>query len=87
MFNEMVESDDPPTVTALAEIGTLHIERPRECFAATHTVGALRTFVGFCDRYDAHFTAEGIQPWEREEARELVNKAEQWLHRLMEHLD
>ena len=45
-FNEKVESDDPPTVSTLADIGTKRSEKDFQ--RATEALGTLRKFSEFC---------------------------------------
>lgn len=84
-FDQAVESDDPPTVTKLAERGTKKVtdhlqgHDPKQYYAATHTVGAMRRFAQKCQDNDPAFVAGGVLPKEVSEAKALVAELDAWL--------
>jgi len=83
-FESSVESDNPPSVTALADIG----RTPRPGFGkATHLLGAVRRFAEFCDENDATDVAEGVMPQEINGLRESVHFINEWLVSLLSALE
>ena len=86
-FEAAIESDDPPTVTALAEAGTKPREQPdllrgrdpRKFYAATHTIGAMQRLAEECAKYEPTFVAGGLGVDEAQHARDLVASIETWL--------
>lgn len=83
-FDGVVESDNPPTVTRLAEMGTKKREYPQPEWLddhppagfreATHYLGALRRYVEQCN--SPELLATGLSPAEQQEVRQLVGKAD-----------
>lgn len=88
-FEAAIESDKPPTVTALAEAGRkareavgfdyLQGRDPRKFYAATHTLGAMRLLAEKCAEYEPVFVAEGVGSNEVEHARNLAARLKAWL--------
>lgn len=78
-FEQLVESDNPPTLSQLADIGKQKQPPKKEFAAATHAVGALRRFVKEADKYDPQTVAAGLMPSEVSEAASLVRHADAWL--------
>lgn len=83
-FNAQVESDSPPTVTALAEQGkrplvNLGDTSPADFKLATAALGQLRTFAAFADKTDPASAARGLKKGEAARARELVARVDSWL--------
>lgn len=92
-FDAAVESDEPPTVTALAERGKA--ERlvdlggidPAAYRRATEALGTLRRFAEFCSANDPHKIAKAFKPHELPGIRKHVATVDQWLDRLVTSLE
>lgn len=83
-FEDAVESDEPPTVTKLAVMGTT----PRPGFAkATHLLGAVRRFAEFCDENEPTEVATGVMPSETDPLRRQVAMIDSWLDQFVAHLE
>ncbi len=85
-FDAAVDSDNPPTVTKLADAGKnsfLSQPKPEGFPQATEALGHLRSFANFCDGHDAEVTARGILPYEIAEARAWVSTVDHWLDRFV----
>lgn len=80
-FEAAVESEDPPSVTRLAEMG----RRPG-FKKATQALGSLREFVRFCDRNDPAETAAGVTGSEIAKAKNWVAQVDAWLDRFVVNL-
>lgn len=82
-FEELVESDNPPTVTELADMGKrkkVAEESERPGFAkATRAIGDLRRFAEFCNENDPAFVAQGVLPHEEKTIRKCVATIDGWL--------
>lgn len=80
-FEAALASDDPPTITRLAELGTKsqpnHV--PPKFAEATHVLGVLYTFAKFCADHEAGDIAQALYPHERESARGHVATIKTWL--------
>jgi hypothetical protein len=86
-FEAAIESEEPPTVTALAEAG----KKPRELpdllrgrdpvkfSAAIHTLGALRRLAEKCFEHPPEYVAGGVDANDVAEARKLVMEVDAWL--------
>lgn len=84
VFERLVESDDPPTVTALAEMGKrplldLGKAKPQDFSRATHALASLRRFAEFTEENDPREVASGVLPAEVETARRHVAVIDSWL--------
>lgn len=84
-FNAAVDSDEPPTVTKLAEQGRQRVNQPprREFNAATDSLGALERFVQQTQKFDPLTVANGLMSSEISHAKQLVAKADSWLDRFI----
>jgi hypothetical protein len=83
VFEAAVESNDPPTVTKLASMGTV----PRPGFKkATHLLGAVRRFSEFCAENEPEGVASGVMDSEVGELREMVSHIDGWLDRFVVNL-
>lgn len=83
-FESAVESDDPPTVTKLADMG----RTPRPGFAkATHLLGAVDRFATFCRDNTAEEVARGVMESEASELRSHATTIAGWLGRLVDNLE
>jgi hypothetical protein len=83
-FDELVESDDPPTVTELAELGTRKTPYkhtvPSENFAeATKIGGAIRLLSRQITGIDPEYCLAGIEPHERKETLGIAKSCAVWL--------
>lgn len=93
-FNEQVESDNPPTVTDLAEQGKksgptfdLQGRDPEDFMVATRGHGNLRDLAEFADQNDPAVVARGTLPREYAEVRAYVATIDHWLDRLVTQLE
>jgi hypothetical protein len=80
-FELLVESDAPPTVTALAEIGT-HTrpkDAPTKFSEATHILGVLHELTMFCNEHDSALVARAILAHEVAPVRATAATVTTWL--------
>lgn len=89
-FERQVESDDPPTVTALAEQGRqrkplvdLGGIPPADYSAATMLIGSLSGLADFCRRHDAPRMANSLKLHEIADIRRNVETIDDWLDRFI----
>lgn len=79
-FNNMVESETPPTVTKLAEIGTkkqlvdLKGRDPKEFNKALHFIALFDRHLKKCSEYEIEQTTVILTIEERAELRSIINK-------------
>ena len=99
-FIAAVESENPPTVSKLAEIGTQKREPPPaprplvdlkgippEHYArATEAQGTLRRFTEFCEKHDPLVIAKAYHPHEIAALRRYVASIDSWLDRFVTNL-
>ena len=78
-FEAEVESDDPPTVTKLAQMGT----NSRGFKQATQLIGAVRRFAEFCQAQDPAEVAAGVTAREAKDVRKKVAIIDAWLDRFV----
>lgn len=83
-FDSQVESDDPPTVSRLAEQGKkslidLGSTSPDDFKMATAALASLRRFSEFTNTHDPRRVAAGVRPQEIESARRHVAAIDHWL--------
>ena len=80
-FDAMVDSDDPPTVTELAERGTKRTTRqaPPGFTDATELLGLLRQCSEFCATHDPRGVARGVMDYEVDRALDNVSDVKVWL--------
>jgi hypothetical protein len=76
-FNAQVESDNPPTVTALAEQGTRRLSV--EAAPPNPMLQKLRKFAHFCGETDAASLAASVPESQRGEFRALIGEVDAWL--------
>lgn len=89
-FEAMVESDAPPTITALSEAGKqeaanrayLHSPKPPGFKHATKLLGTLEDFAAFCSRADPILVAEALSKREAQRALRDTDTVSAWLKRL-----
>lgn len=80
-FEHQVEAEDPPTVSALAAMGTQkRLPTPPPGFArASHVLGAMRRFAIQCQWNDPKLIAGALLDSQEAEARQLVATIDAWL--------
>jgi hypothetical protein len=80
-FSRQVESENPPTVTQLAEQGKVTRVRDPEYSqpAISDTCDAIRAFAEFAASTDAAELAQSIPPEEAQMVRDMVRRAGHWL--------
>lgn len=85
-FNVAVESDNPPTVTKLADMGKntrFSHDKPENFQAATEVIGEIRRCVAVFRKHEPEFVVDGINPKEVAEMREAVGVMDAWLDRFI----
>jgi len=83
-FDEAIESDNPATVTALAEMGKkVRTVLPDDFRRATHLIGAVKRFAEFCGENNPADVAGGVLPDEAPELRGHVDAIDAWLDRFV----
>lgn len=88
-FNALVESEEPPTVTKLAELGKqerkplydLEGINPDHFKQATYIIGSLKRLLEDCEKSDPADIAKAIKEFERQKVREQLARLEGWLDR------
>jgi hypothetical protein len=90
----MIESDSPPTITELAELGKkprniveLGETAPRDYALATEAQGTLREFAAYCRKNDPIRIAKAFQPHEVAAMRSFVSVVDGWLDSFVVHLE
>jgi hypothetical protein len=78
-FELAVESDDPPTITRLAELGTTARPSPPGFIHATHVIAELREFATFCHTHPAEVVADGICGHEVVKVLDHIETIGMWL--------
>ena len=89
-FEELVESDDPPTIEQLAERGKRKRETPevidylsgrdpRDFEQATHLIGAFQFIDNTARPIDLAAASRGLNDRERQSIRLSVQRAREWL--------
>jgi hypothetical protein len=83
-FEAQVDSDDPPSVTALAEQGKKPLvdignSSPRNFADATRALAQLKRFAEFAEFHDPSEVANGVRPAEYAAARKYVRAIDGWL--------
>jgi hypothetical protein len=79
-FTKMVDSDNPPTITKLAAMGTkkqlidLKGRDPSHFNKALHFVGDIQNYLRKCSAFDVAGTVSILNDSEREEVRQAINK-------------
>src|SRR5262245_35721468 len=88
-FEAAVESEDPPTVTRLAELGTKTQPRaaaPAMFAEATHVIGVLHEFATFCAAHQAPEVALAVLRHEVAPLRADADAIGAWLAAFLAHL-
>ena len=84
-FDKLVESDNPPTVTKLAELGKqkplvdLGKTKPKDFALATQAMATLRRFAEFCATHDPAQIAAGVTAGEAKKVQQHVRTIDKWL--------
>jgi hypothetical protein len=78
-FEALVESDNPPTVTALAERGTDKQPAPAGFADATRAIGLFKEFATFCSEHPAGAVAGAMYPHERHAVQARLLTIRTWL--------
>ena len=84
-FDQRVESENPPTITALADVGTK--KSSHDFKRATAALGTLRRFSEFCEKNDPHEVASGVLDHEKREAKAWVGFIDSWMDRFITGLE
>lgn len=83
-FDAAMESDNPPSVTALADLRST----ARPGFKkATHLLGTVDRFATFCNENDPLEVAQGVLPAEASDLRGQVTIIDGWLDRFVVSLE
>jgi hypothetical protein len=80
-FEKLIESESPPSVSELAELGKKSRpapERPPEFAVATQAIGAARRFVEHCEAHSADEVMRGLTEGERPAALALMTAIRNW---------
>ena len=87
-FDQQIESNNPPTITALADQGrqVRAVDRKPDFERFKAACSALHAFVKFCDANEAAATAEAFEAADIAMARKCVTTLDQWLDRFVAHL-
>lgn len=93
-FDQLIESDQPPTVTKLAALGTKHQDpgylkgrEPDDFAAATPFIGLAKEFLSEAQEIDLDRVNRGLNENERAEARANYQECVQWITQAWEVLD
>lgn len=91
-FERQVESEAPPTITALAEQGKRKLldlgkTSPDDFKMATAGLGALRRYTEFLDTVEPERFARGLNAAEAKRVREFVARIDSWHDRLIVSLE
>jgi hypothetical protein len=78
-FSRQVESENPPTVTQLAEQGKVTRVRDPECSQPIDTCQAIREFAEFAATNDAAELAQAVTAEQAQMVRDMVRRAGHWL--------
>lgn len=91
----LIESDNPPTVTTLAEMGKQSKPKPlvdlgginpADYARATEAQGTLRRFAEFCRKNEPTRIAKAFKPHEIAQLRQYVSTVDAWLDRFVTNL-
>ena len=84
-FETKTISDDPPTVSAFADIGTKRTAKDFQ--SATEALGTLRRFSEFCKKNDAEAVAAGVLSHEIKKAVGYVSAIDAWMDKFITSLE
>lgn len=94
-FEDAIDSDNPPSITALAEQGKVSRAKPlvdlngidpADFARATEAQGSLKRLADFCKAHDAGRIAKSYQPHEINSLREHLSIVTEWLARFSQEL-
>jgi hypothetical protein len=86
-FEAAVESDDPPTITRLAELGAKSQPKAPEKFPeATHIIGVLHELAAFCAEHPPAQVGLAVLPHEVKSLRADAEALDAWLREFLNHL-
>lgn len=98
-FDALIESDTPPTITKLAELGKqerkpptitplydLEGINPEHFKKATYIIGSLTRLLEDCERADPADIARAVKEFEKPNLREKLARLESWLDRFIVNL-
>ncbi len=94
-FEQAVESDSPPTVTALAERGKkskskplvdLEGRSPQDFATATRALGEMQDLAGFAERIDPRAVRRGLKDFELPKLVEHMETGLDWIQRMQQEL-
>ena len=78
-FNEMVESENVPTLTQLAELGTKKSQtKPDKSYKAVGFLGWLRDFKKACDEDDPIFLLSVMDEKQKQKTLKTIKELENW---------
>lgn len=81
LFEAAVDSDEPPTVTTLADMGKKQSDRPIQTSTrpAIVLMGFVRRLSEFGQVYDPGSVAAGVEDFNRKEMRRYIAQCRRWL--------
>lgn len=83
-FEELIESDNPPTNKQLLKFNKAMEEPKPEGYAqATQLIGTVQRFAKWCKMNDPKLVSGGIRPHEFDELRECVSTIDGWLDKFI----
>jgi len=85
-FDEAVEGEAPPTITALSGMGKNSRPIPEGFREATQLLGTVRRFSEFCSSNNPELVAGGVLPSEVHKIRNHVSTIDAWLDRFVVNL-
>lgn len=86
-FEELIESDNPPTNKQLLKFNSAMEEPKPEGYAeATQLIGTVQRFAKWCKMNDPKIVSGGIRPHEFDELRECVSTIDGWLDKFIVNL-
>jgi len=85
-FELAIESDQPATITQLADIGKQTQTAPPGFKAATHAISTVKDFATFCKANAPEFVADGVYAYETANVRANVDTIHTWLITFTAHL-
>lgn len=90
LFNELIESDAPPTVTQLAELGkkneyVISVKNKSAFATAIHFRGTLEDLYNkYLEIHEPQFYFDGMEDWQKDRAKNVIPKITSWLNEFME---
>jgi hypothetical protein len=90
LFEELVESDKPPTITQLAELGkkneyVISVKNKSAFATAIHFRGTLEDLYNkYLEIHEPQFYFDGMEDWQKDRAKNVIPKITSWLNEFME---